>query len=282
MQWCVISRRCAAGFLGLSLVAGCETTPSSSNAPSAHLANAAARPDPGEHVYVNPHWHDDIYDDSQGVLAAVLSGAGKVIAYPFVTVGSATVSELKWLSGDRPDRAARLMEDPTSADNRRIGINKLLDFGFGTHPVFERRCREIAQSKDDSTVRATAIRGENRARDSKGTAVFIQSLKDKNDWVRLEACKALANVPDVNAVDPLIQVLGNADESRDVRIAAADALKHYRSLAVGRALSATLSEREFGVAWQARRSLRYLTNRDYGYDEAAWLAYFSGRDSPLG
>ena len=51
-------------------------------------------------------------------------------------------------------------------------------------------------------------------------------------------------------------------EPRDVRIAAADALKHYRSIDVGRALVDTLDSRDFGVAWQSRRSLIRLTGRD--------------------
>jgi len=43
-----------------------------------------------------------------------------------------------------------------------------------------------------------------------------------------------------------------------------------------------LSDKTFAVAWQARRSLRYLTGRDFGYDGGAWLTYFAGPDKPLG
>ena len=122
----------------------------------------------------------------------------------------------------------------------------------------------------------TAIRTANRARDAKATPLFVKGLGDPNEWVRLESAKALANVPDVNAVDPLIYMAANAGETRDVRVAAVDALKHYRTLPVARALSASLTDKNFVIAWQARRSLRYLTNRDYGYDGGAWLSYFTG------
>jgi hypothetical protein len=43
-----------------------------------------------------------------------------------------------------------------------------------------------------------------------------------------------------------------------------------------------LQAREFGVAWQARRSLRRITGRDLRYDDAAWLAYLTGPHKPFG
>ena len=76
--------------------------------------------------------------------------------------------------------------------------------------------------------------------------------------------------------------MNNPNENRDVRIAAADALRHYRSLDVARALIAQLSSREFGLAWQSRRSLKNLTGKDLHYDESAWLDYVRGPDKPFG
>jgi HEAT repeat protein len=99
---------------------------------------------------------------------------------------------------------------------------------------------------------------------------------DPSDWIRLESAKALANVPDVNAAEPLVNMLNNAAENRDTRVAATDALKHYRTLSVARALCAALTDKNFVIAWQARKSLKYLTDRDYAYDAGAWLAYFTG------
>jgi hypothetical protein len=37
-----------------------------------------------------------------------------------------------------------------------------------------------------------------------------------------------------------------------------------------------VNDRDFSVAWQARRSLVYMTNKDFRYDEGGWLGYFSG------
>jgi hypothetical protein len=47
-------------------------------------------------------------------------------------------------------------------------------------------------------------------------------------------------------------------------------------------LAAALSGRDFGLAWQSRWSLKIITNRDYRYDEHAWLEYFAGPEKPFG
>jgi hypothetical protein len=72
-----------------------------------------------------------------------------------------------------------------------------------------------------------------------------------------------------------------SDEGKDVRIACADALRHYRTLDVARSLVTYLNERDFGVAWQSRQSLRQLTGRDLAYDQSAWLKYLTGPEKPF-
>jgi hypothetical protein len=100
--------------------------------------------------------------------------------------------------------------------------------------------------------------------------------------VRWEAAKALSNIPDPSAAEPLSRTLGNQAETKDVRIAAAEALRHYRTMGVARVLAASLSGRDFGLAWQSRWSLKILTGKDLGYDESAWLGYLTGPEKPLG
>src|SRR5205085_9778257 len=112
--------------------------------------------------------------------------------------------------------------------------------------------------------------------------LFIAALSDANPGVRLQAAKALSNIPDPSAADPLSRTLGNLAEQRDVRIAAAEALRHYRQIGVARVLAATLGARDFSIAWQSRWSLRILTGADYKYDERAWLTYLTGPTKPLG
>lgn len=265
-----VARSVAVGMLSLALVAGGCESPYPRHASERYKMAV----DEGYDVSggEDPEVPENAFKD------VLVDGTVAILIAPFVALAGA----FNWLGGDRPVAAFRLMEDPYSPDNRRDGFNRMAKFGYLTNATFKARARQVAKLDADYTVRATAIRTSNRARDAQATGGFVNALGDKNEWVRLEAAKALANVPDASAAEPLMKLLNDKDESRDVRIAAADALKHDRTLPVVRALAAALNDREFGVAWQSRRSLRRLTHRDYGYDEAAWLAYFSGPEKPLG
>lgn len=187
-----------------------------------------------------------------------------------------------YFAGKNPGYYARQMEDSASADNRWKGIDQLVDNNFAKHPPYTTRYRQIATGDPDPLVRAVAVRALNRARDAGATEVFVKSLNDTSELVRLEGAKALVNLPDPAAVPGLLKLVNKLDEPRDVRIASAEALKHYKQLDVARALTSRLNERDFGVAWQARRSLRRMTQNDYAYNEGAWLQYFTGPDKPFG
>jgi HEAT repeat protein len=180
-----------------------------------------------------------------------------------------------------PAKSARRMESP-APDLRVRGINGLADRDFGRRPPYTNRYQQIATTDRDYLVRATAIRALNRARLNQATPIFIAALSDESVKIRLEGAKALVNVPDERAIAPLLAIVNKSDEDKDVRIAAADALRHYKRLDVGRALAATLGEREFGVAWQSLRTLKRLTGADYAYSEPAWLEFFVGPQKPFG
>ena len=187
-----------------------------------------------------------------------------------------------FLAGKRPNTFVRMMEDKNSPDARRIGINRLVEYDFAQKAPYTDRYRQIAQSDPDDLVRATALRALNRSRDRSATDLFITALKDPNDLVRLEGAKALIHVPDPKSSDVLTAIVNRPDENRDVRIAAAEALKHYANIDVARALVGRLNEREFGVAYQSRRSLKSMTKKDLGYDQSAWLSYLTGPTKPFG
>jgi hypothetical protein len=197
-------------------------------------------------------------------------------------VGEFGKNVIDYFSGNTPIRAVARMEDQYFPDERRQGINRLADRDFGRRPPYTDRYAHIAQYDSDYLVRATAIRALNRARAGEHSALFVKALGDGSPLVRQEAAKALANMPDSNAIPALVQIVNNADESRDVRIAAADALKHYRRIDVARALAGTLRGRDFGVSWQARRSLIAMTGQDLRYDESKWLEFLSGPKTPFG
>jgi hypothetical protein len=182
----------------------------------------------------------------------------------------------------RVSKQAALINDPYSADQRRKAIYELVQRDFAQQPPWTQRYQQIAQLDPDATVRAAAVRALNASRDKSAVPVFLAALTDKSDLVRLQAAKALSNIPDPTAAEPLARVLGNQAETRDVRIAASEALRHYRKMDVARVLAGTVNGRDFSIAWQSRWTLKILTGNDYGYDERAWLEYLAGPNKPLG
>ena len=193
-----------------------------------------------------------------------------------------------------PEQASQLMEKQDSADARREGIAALATRWTFTHrPPYTTRFQQIAQHDPDYIVRAMAIRALNISRDQSATKIFIAGLDAPEEAIRLESAKALANVPDTDAIPGLLARLQGTrmtmaeghemqvPESKDVRIAAADALRRYRTLDVARTLVGYLNEADFGVAWQSRQSLITLTGQDLSYDENAWLQFLVGPNRPF-
>jgi hypothetical protein len=213
-----------------------------------------------------------------------------------------------YITGVTPVSSAEKMEDASSADRRREGIAELSDKKWARqHPqgIYAYRWKLIAfgsatqptqlglKPDVDYMARAAAIRALNRSRartvvDSHGNRIdlipfYLQAMSDPYQPVRLEAAKALANIPDDRAVSVLIAHMSNraelqtlagrvevAEEDQDVRIACADGLRNFKTRIAATALVGMLLDRDFAVAWQARQSLILITGQDRNYDRAAW------------
>jgi hypothetical protein len=198
--------------------------------------------------------------------------------------------------GNTPGRYARMMEDDQSADMRRTGILRLVtDYEFARKDPYTRRYWQIAQGDPNYLVRVAAIRALDRSRKATVTPIAIKAMDDPNPLLRLEAAKALANVPDQTSIaplirhmNPIIEVRGETgrmeqqQESRDVRVACADALRNFPNRDVTTALVEVLRDKDFEVSWQARRSLVLLTGHDFKYDQNAWRDYFTRAQKPFG
>jgi hypothetical protein len=166
----------------------------------------------------------------------------------------------------------------SSPNVRRRSINVLLSRPWGRNEeVYRKTYRALAAGDEDPVVRATAVRAINRARDPDATATLLHALGDGAPAVRLEACKALANLPSPTAIPLLRKILANESEDQDIRIAAADALRHSNELDTQRSLITQLDNRSFGIAWQCRRSLYLQTGQDLGYDQPRWLQWIADR-----
>lgn len=179
------------------------------------------------------------------------------------------------IAGRTAEQDARRMFDPDFPDERRYGVNRLVARDYGTHPPYTEQYKHLVRLDRSPLVRATALRALNRSRDASASDVFVAALSDADPLVRLEAAKALVHIPTPAASAKLLELARNPREDLDVRIAATDALRHYKTVEVGRTLAGMLLERHFALAWQARRSLVDLTGTDLRYDEGAWLQYIT-------
>jgi hypothetical protein len=198
--------------------------------------------------------------------------------------------------GNTPGKYARMMEDDQSGDQRRTGILRLVtDYDFARKEPYTRRYWQIAQGDPDYLVRVAAIRALDRSRSATVTPIATTALDDSNPLLRLEAAKALANIPDAKAIpalikhmNPIIDVraesgrLEAVQESRDVRVACADALRNFPNRDVTTALVDVLRDKDFEVSWQARKSLVLMTGHDFKYDQNVWRDYFSKAENPFG
>jgi hypothetical protein len=202
----------------------------------------------------------------------------------FASIRQSFDAPVRYLTGDTYSKMAADLES-NDANRRRAAV---LDYAesIGARDAGIRKAyRVMAQFDNDPLVRAAAVRAINITRDTDpdAGAVILKALKDGHDAVRLEAVKAIANLPQQGVAPQLIATLTDDKQPLDLRIACADALRHYRSPETARALIKQLGQTaNFALSWQSRRSLYLMTGKDLRYSEAAWLDYIASADKPVG
>jgi hypothetical protein len=185
-----------------------------------------------------------------------------------------TVEFFGRIGGPEPaEMADKLVSD--KPDERLEAINYLASYDWGRQPPYTDRYDQIARGDPSPLVRAVAVRALNRSRAASPEGTVRGMLNDPSELVRLEAAKALSNTYDPQASEKLRAMLTAAGETRDVRIAVADALRHDRTPEGYRTLVGVLGDRDFAVAWTARRSLRRMTGQDFRWSEADWAKWLA-------
>lgn len=173
------------------------------------------------------------------------------------------------------------MRDPIFPDERRSGIAGIQRRDELREGPYQAEFRTIARADSHPSVRAQATRALNQGRDDEARPVFMALLNDPEPKVRLEAVKGLRNLPDERAIPRLTELANDDRQDRDVRIWAVAALGSYRRLEVARSLVPLLDARDFGVAHEARWSLRRMTGRDYKYEQGTWLRFLTTSPAPF-
>lgn len=103
----------------------------------------------------------------------------------------------------------------------------------------------------------------------KGSEPLISILKDKDFWRgRQEASKALGELKDPRAVEPLIAAL--KDEMDPVQSSAAKALGKIKDVRAVEPLITALKDENSDVQWEISESLTKITGQVFGRDQIKW------------
>ncbi|GJM26775.1 MAG: hypothetical protein DHS20C16_31900 [Phycisphaerae bacterium] len=186
--------------------------------------------------------------------------------------------------------------DP-SADERRNAIHRLGESKQLTEPPVIEALIDIANQDESEPVRSAAMLALDQSRmpESCDTAIAIletdrdAKLPADNAAVRSMALKTVRRCIDEDRVssDQLAPSVGLAgqvvenDRSRHVRLEAVRMLGCFPERQSLDILIAALSQRDFGICYEAEKSLHRLTGESYDCNADDWRNFVSGVADPF-
>jgi HEAT repeat protein len=105
---------------------------------------------------------------------------------------------------------------------------------------------------------------------------LIRACSDKNDKVRLEACKAMAGRNSETAAK-MLSTIAQADKNMSIRAAAIRSLGTYESEEVKSLLRKALDEKSPAIQYSATVALKSMTGRDFAGDVESYKKYLDGQ-----
>lgn len=186
---------------------------------------------------------------------------------------------MRKMFGPSPNQLVVQMFESEDPDLRRDAIERLSKKDRGLRGPFP-KAYAIMTTDSAATVRSAAVRALGRVGDAKYAKEVIVALSDSEASVRTDAAVALDSIPAPEVVGPL-SLRANSDESPDVRIASARALRHYPRPDVLETLLRCLDDPKLAVRCRAAGSLTELTGESAGTDARAWRRILDGKTDPF-
>lgn len=188
---------------------------------------------------------------------------------------------LDLVSRPTPAQATAWAIDKDNPDRRYQGTLLLANAPFAGEDVYI-KLFEDNLGDPDPAVRSAAARGLAHHGRPEHVPLLVRGLRDEEVLVRAESARALQRIHSPRAVRPLIDRLSeDAETSREVRAACAQALGQYAEPRVLAALAASLRDSSLAVNHGALDALRFLTGQDFGLDQRAWLEYLDESADPF-
>ena len=174
------------------------------------------------------------------------------------------------LSGPSASQLVDMAFDPDDADRRRQGVVGLSEQEWAhDKPSIMKGIALILDTDPEESVRCVAARALGKAGDPNYVAALTTALRDISPMVRCDAATALDNVIDPSAEAPLCD-RADRDDSADVRIACARALRNYRTKECVKSLVNSMDDENLGVRYMAHSSLVEIFARDMGPESHHW------------
>jgi len=204
----------------------------------------------------------------------------------------------RWFARKNPQQQMLVALEDEDADARRKAIEAIARSSWVRSDQAVKALAAIARTDPEPTVRCAAIRALGRCYDTRPVEPLwmILNYADYPDQVRpppvqvrwdavevLAECARLGLIPldKQQAVCETLIAHALDDESRDVRIAAVRALAAFQNRRALQALISALHDSDFGVVFEAERSLIALTGRTFRYDADAWQAWLNETADPF-
>ena len=182
-------------------------------------------------------------------------------------------------------------------DDRRKAISRLAQTKYIKEQDSVDALAAVAVHDHSISVRRSALFALARSENEKACSVFVDLLKvepraqmtDATEGVREAAAIGLVksiqtgccnDAMEEKVVETAIAALGS-DRSRNVRLAAAEVLGYFARKDVLHSLIIALEQRDFGVCYEAEKSLTRLTGRTYDHDPVAWREFLENNDDPF-
>lgn len=228
--------------------------------------------------------------------------AALMVVSLWVAVGckSARSLQLPAVLATKNDVARYLIEalEEKRPDARRAAIVRVAQTRHAQREAVVETLCTIARTDASPMVRCAAIRAlsDHPNPTSTETLAAIAATFDRQSTIRLpdpqvraDALAALCRLARENRLEgetgrmarqAAIDLL-RADESREVRIVAARYLGSCPDAESLSALIASLNQRDFGVVYQAERSLNRLTGQTFDHDPLAWDEWRVSQSDPF-
>ncbi len=106
---------------------------------------------------------------------------------------------------------------------------------------------------------------------------LIRACSDKNDKVRIAACKALAG-RNTETAGKMLSTIAQTDKNMSVRLAAVRSLGTYDTQDAKALLRKALDEKSPAIQYEATVALKTMTGRDFNGDVESWKKFMDGQN----